>query len=401
MKSPDELALAAELRALRPAPRPEFVSELDARAAAGFPRKRRGGALGERLSAAASHLRISPRRLLAPAGGLAVASILVATVVVLNSDHANVDSGPVGNRSEQLSGSRGSAGGAKAETSGAPADHGSVMFSEEPPVVPGHKGAAAPAASSGGGEAAESLSSGTSRPETGPYASQAAHRDVERSAEMVLGTDPADVRRAAGKVFEAVHAYDGIVLESSIEDGGEGEAGASFELLIPSAKLGDALASFSSIAEVRSRQESTADVTAKTVGLGERLQDSRATIDGLLEQLATADTDGERAAAEAELHSERLRAAALRANLADLQRRANLSQVSLKIESGEEGAAAPDKGGSWGIGDALGDAGHILEVAAGVTLIGLAILAPFALLALLAWLTRRGGVRRARERALS
>jgi hypothetical protein len=106
-------------------------------------------------------------------------------------------------------------------------------------------------------------------------------------------------------------------------------------------------------------------------------------------------------AAEAELHGERLRAAALRANLADLQRRANLSQVSLKIESGEEGAAPADENGSWGIGDALDDAGHILEVAAGVALIGLAILAPFALLALIAWLTRRGGVRRVRERALS
>jgi hypothetical protein len=390
MKSPDELALAAELRALRPTPRPEFATELDTHAAAGFPRKRRG-ALGERLSAATSRLRISRRRLLAPAGGLAVASILVATVIVVSNEGDSAQ-GPIGIDGRD-------AGGAAQ----APA-HGPVQFSEESTVVPGpHEAAAesAAAGSSAGGFEASARAAGTSRPETGPYASQADHRDVERSAEMVLGTDPADVRRAAGKVFESVHAYDGIVLESAIEDSGEGEAGASFELLIPSAKLGDALASFSSIAEVRSRQESTADVTAKTVGLGERLQDSRATIAGLLEQLANADTDGERAAAEAELHGERLRAAALRANLADLERRANLSQVTLKIESGEEGAAPADEGGSWGVGDALGDAGHILEVAAGVALIGLAILTPFALLALLAWLTRRGGVRRARERALS
>lgn len=388
MKSPDELALAAELRALRPTPRPEFATELDTRAAAGFPSKRRGGALGERLSAATSRLLISPRRLLAPAGGLAVASILVATVIVVSNEGDSAQ-GPIGIDSRDTGGA-----------AQAPA-HGPVQFSEESTVVPGpHKaggGESAAAGSSAGGFEASAQAGGNVRPETGPYASQADDRDVERSAEMVLGTDPADVRRAAGKVFESVHAYDGIVLESAIEDGGEGEAGASFELLIPSAKLGDALASFSSIAEVRSRQESTADVTAKTVGLGERLQDSRATIAGLLEQLADADTDGERAAAEAELHGERLRAAALRANLADLERRANLSQVTLKIESGEEGVAPAGEGGSWGVGDA----GHILEVAAGVALIGLAILAPFALLALLAWLTRRGGVRRARERALS
>ena len=39
-------------------------------------------------------------------------------------------------------------------------------------------------------------------------------------------------------------------------------------------------------------------------------------------------------------------------------------------------------------------------VAAGVTLVGLAVLAPIALLALLVWLTRRAWVRQSRERAL-
>ena len=33
--------LAAELRALRPAPSPEFAAKLDGRAAAGFPRRTR------------------------------------------------------------------------------------------------------------------------------------------------------------------------------------------------------------------------------------------------------------------------------------------------------------------------------------------------------------------------
>lgn len=403
MKSPnDDLDLATELRALRPTPRLEFTAELDARAAAGFPQHRRGGAVVGHASTAArraaNRFRIAPQRLLAPAGGVAIASILVATVIVLNSDQANVNSGPSG--SERLSNSGSSTGRAGVEATNAPRGHGSVLYSDEPPVLPGHKDTAAPAASSASGEAAESLSTGTSRPGTGPYASHTDRRAIERSAEMTLATDPADVRHAAGKVFESVHAYDGIVLESSIEDGGEGEAGASFELLIPSGKLGDALASFSSIAEVRSRHEATADVTAKTVGLGERLQDGRATVEGLLAQLAAADTDAERAAAEAELRSERLRVAALRSRLADLQRRANLSQVSLKIETGEAGTPAPDENGSWGIGDALADAGQILEVAAGVTLVGLAILSPIVLLCLLAWLSRRTAVRRSRERAL-
>lgn len=397
MKSPnDDLDLATELRALRPTPRPEFTAQLDARATEGFPRRAGGGDhLLDRFSATSgrfrNRLRIAPRRLLAPAGGVALASLLVATAVVIGTEGGT--SGPISNIDS--SGREGSS------VNATPRE---FFDSAEEPIDPSAGGV--PSAT-GKSAAEDRAASGTVLPpeelapgDTGPYASHTDRRAVERSAEMILATDPADVRRAAGKVFESVHAYDGIVLESSIEDGGEGEAGASFELLIPSGKLGDALASFSSIAEVRSRHEATADVTAKTVGLGERLQDGRATVESLLAQLAAADSNAERAAAEAELRSERLRVAALRSRLADLQRRANLSQVSLKIETGEAGAPAPDENGSWGIGDALGDAGQILEVAAGVTLIGLAILSPLALLGLLVWLSRRTAVRRGRERAL-
>ncbi|HEV7769388.1 MAG TPA: DUF4349 domain-containing protein [Solirubrobacterales bacterium] len=395
MKSPDDLDLAAELRAIRPTPRPEFAAELDARAAAGFPgRRQRDHGIRHRAATAggriADRLRISPRRLLAPTGGLAIAAVIAATVVVVNTDS--------GSRTSILNLDSGRGGGG--------AEAGEAMQPGYSTERPGAERLLEPSSSSAGTDKA-AAASGTALPpeelapgDTGPYASHTDRRAVERSAEMTLATEPADVRRAAGKVFESVHAYDGIVLESSIEDGGEGEAGASFELLIPSGKLGDALASFSSIAEVRSRHEATADVTAKTVGLGERLQDGRATVESLLAQLAAADSDAERAAAEAELRSERLRVAALRSRLADLQRRANLSQVSLKIETGDAGAPAPDENGSWGIGDALGDAGQILEVAAGITLIGLAILSPIALLFLLIWLSRRTAVRRGRERAL-
>lgn len=168
---------------------------------------------------------------------------------------------------------------------------------------------------------------------SGPYASQANHRDVERSAEMVLAADPAQVGGDAVEVFEAVHAYDGIVLKSSTSNGSQGEAGAEFDLLIPSAKLGDALAAFSGIAEVRSRHEATNDITAPTVGLGERLQDANAKIDGLLNELAGSETEAERTTVEAELRAERSRAAVLRSRLTTLQRRASFSRVSLRIET--------------------------------------------------------------------
>src|SRR5207248_4379748 len=59
-------------------------------------------------------------------------------------------------------------------------------------------------------------------------------RQIERSAQITLGTDPDHVQEVSGGVFDTVRRYGGIVLSSSVSDGTEGEAGASFELLFPS-----------------------------------------------------------------------------------------------------------------------------------------------------------------------
>ncbi len=225
------------------------------------------------------------------------------------------------------------------------------------------------------------------------------NRAVERNAELVLGADPADVGDDASKVFEAVHAHDGIVLRSSTREGEPGVAAARFELLIPSGKLGDALAALSGIDEVRSRHEATNDITAPTVTTGELLADSKARIYSLLDQLAGAETESEREAVEAELAQERRHRARLRTQLQHLERRADFSRVLVRIETGDS-AQTPDEG-SWGLGDAIDDAGQILAVAAAVTVVALAVLGPIALIALLAWLAHRAWVRRERRRVLS
>ncbi|MEX2108733.1 MAG: DUF4349 domain-containing protein [Solirubrobacterales bacterium] len=387
----DDQDLAAELRALRPAPRPAFTAELDARVAAGFPSRPRRGASGiSRLTGLLDA--IPKRRMLAPAGACAVAAIVIATAVVTVTE-----SEPDGSTNQGIA--------TTSRLSGP--EPGRLGEAGRPgPFLEGTAASkAAPGVSSSATEFSDA--SGTqlaplNRNSSGPYASQAGRREIERSAQLVLGTDPSEVRDDAARVFETVHSYDGIVLHSSIRDGESGEAGATFDLLIPTAKLGDALAAFSEIAEVRSRHESTQDITAPIVTLGERLQDTRAKVEGLLAQLASADTDAERDAVEAELRQERFRVASLRSHLTTLERRANLSHVSLRIETGEGGSTTDegDDTGSWGVGDAVDDAGHILGVAAGVTVVGLALIAPLAILALLAWFIRRTWVRRGRERTL-
>jgi hypothetical protein len=372
----DDNDLIAELRALRPTPAPGFAAALDERAAGGFPRP--SGRSPSPLSALVARLRaLPPRRVAFSAGATALATLAIATALV--AVNGAQDSGSPSMRLDSIAAPEN--GGHFLSQSSAGEENAGVEYKAAPSVSAG---------------AANSKSYSA---DTGPFASRAGHRDVERSAEMVLGADPDRVADDATQVFDAVHAADGIVLSSSVTGGGAGYAGARFELLIPAAKLGDALAAFSAIDTVVSRHEATDDITAPTVRIGEQLRDSRATIDGLLVQLAGADSDEARAEVEAELQAERRHAAALRSQAAKLDRRANLSRVSLRIETGG-GSAAGNSGGGWDIGDALHDAGHILAVAAAVTIVGLAIVGPLALLVFLIWLANRARLRRGRERAL-
>ena len=62
--------------------------------------------------------------------------------------------------------------------------------------------------------------------------------------------------------------------------------------------------------------------------------------------------------------------------------------------------ASSSGSGQWSVGDALGDAGRILAIAAGVAIVGLAIVGPLVLIGLLLWLANRARIRRGRERAL-
>jgi hypothetical protein len=459
----DDDTLFAELRELRPKPRPEFAAELDQRAAAGFPR----GA-DTTASVFAPLLDwwrgLNPGRRLVPILGVALAVVVVATAAVAISqsgrnsgvgEDATLGMATPGTSQSQSSGAAEEAteGGseeaftpnhASGHKGGAAPSHGHGIPEyglEEPIHVEKTSKQAAPSTSAGGAvggtihgeaeyEAAEaeesapveeveeesgseeeaaSAGEAESTPEAESLAAPAPPiktgergRNIERSSYIVLGTKPGEVSGAATKVFEAVHAAGGYVLNSSVQSGTAGATGASFELSIPSAKVNSALAAISGIAEVRERHDATTDITAPTVSAAEELADSNATIEGLLKQLGEVETEAEQKSVEARLREERRHHAAIRASLDHLHQRASMSEVTVRIVTSHgAGATPPAKDdGSWGVGDALHSAGHILTIAAGVVLIGLAILAPFALLGLLIWVGNRIRVRRLRERAL-
>lgn len=381
------------LREIRELPEPEFAADLDKRVAVGF-----GGAPASGKASAGDRLKAwfrtpASRRLLGGAGAVGFACVvLIAGISAVPRGEDDVS-----NESAQFLSDDGGAGGSSAgageagpvpatavpESSGAEVSGGYTSTADEstalpPPPVPLVRDRG-----------------------TGPFAADRADRAIERSAQLTLGTDSEGVRDATEEIFQIVGRYNGIVISSSIQDGPEGEAGARFELMIPSGQLSGALADLSAVAEVRSREEQTLDITAPTVTTAEKLQDARAEVEGLLNQLADADTDEERAAVKQQLAFQRQRVANLRSTLSRLERRANLSRVSLDVVTGDAATfPGPTEDKDWTIGDAVDDAGQILATAAGVTLIALAVLAPFALIALLIWLARRAWVRQGRERAL-
>ena len=86
METPRDDQLSAELRALRPTPQPEFVAELDERAAAGFRRRSRLPLKSppDFFTAVRNKRPAHLRRMLIPAGGVAVLAIAVATAVVVS-----------------------------------------------------------------------------------------------------------------------------------------------------------------------------------------------------------------------------------------------------------------------------------------------------------------------------
>jgi hypothetical protein len=380
--------LTAELRSLREAPSTQFASMLDARAAAGFPSRQRAAEFARLPERIAERLRATGlRRSLLPALAGATTVIVVATAVVVSTGRDDAgDPSTQLDSPQSLGGEPGAAGGAPpAGTAQAP----EMLRERKSGVLP-------PAADLNMTDSAPSL------PPSPPGAAPGVrNRQVERSAELTLGADPQQVQDVAADAIGVVDRHRGIVLSSSVRDGGEGQAGASFDLLIPSDRLSGALADLSQVAEVRSRSENTLDITAPFVSARERLRDSRAEAEGLLRQLAEADTETERASVKAQLRVVRGRIAAFRSQVNRLERRANFSRVSLQIVSGERGEVPGAGGGSWTIGDALRDAGRILAVAAGIVLLAAAALLPLALLGGAAWAGRRIYLRRVREQTLS
>ena len=99
---------------------------------------------------------------------------------------------------------------------------------------------------------------------------------------------------------------------------------------------------------------------------------------------------------KSQIESLQATADAQRTELNGVKREGRFATVDVAVTSNGGGG---DDGG-WSLGDALDDAGRVLEVIGGVALISLAALIPLGLVGALVAFAYTRGRRRARERAL-
>jgi Domain of unknown function (DUF4349) len=240
-------------------------------------------------------------------------------------------------------------------------------------------------------------------------------RKVAQTADLVLSTEPQDVRDVADGVVGVVDRYGGYVVSSNVTSGkapaptpvpldsrskgGSSQQGSgTFELKIPAQHLQAALGDMSKLAHVTSRTEGVKDITKHFDAAKNHLHDLNVQRAELLRKLGNAITITEQEALKARLQVVENQLAAARDQYRQVQSRIRLVPVSVEIR-GQAGVNAGG-GGSWGIDDAFRDAGRVLTVIAGILLISLAVLVPIGLISGLAWLTARAVIRKRREDAL-
>jgi hypothetical protein len=394
----DELAsLAVAIRDERPTVDEEFAALLDERAAAGFPRPKPDMRAPVALTNVRERLAaMRPRRLLTVAG--AAASLLVVvgvSISVLNSGNgkslsdvhrslANPSITTSAPAETAAGGSASSGAGASASPTGVPKDELKVS----PDSLPAFNSA---------GSANAQFS---------------ADRKVAQKATLTLSTDPEKVRTIASSVTEIVNRYHGLVISSSITSGkgttppsgpeplpfSTGALGAEFQLRVPATNLDAALDDLSKLGLVVSREQGTQDITGRFVDTRKQIQDLTDERDQLISQLSQAVTQEAIDAINARLKVVRKEIDHAQGNLGHLQQRVAVVPVHVSVVAKGSGGSSGDDG--FDIGDAVHDAGRVLEVVVGILLVSLAVAVPFGLIAAIAWFAISRTRRSRRERAL-
>ena len=318
--------------------------------------------------------------------GLAAAAAATALVIVVsNGGSGGVTYGGASSSASSAAATSASAGaGASAGNEGITPDAKDLAgrAKQRLPVAPAQGAAGSAAASSA------ATSTSASQPVI-PTPAIPGNRQVVQSAQLILGVAASRIDDVSQQVFNVVGQEKGYVNGSNVTSSGGPDSNAFFQLSVPSSNLAATLAALSELkgAHVVSRTDNTNDITAQVGGAGQQLAEARALRRSLLKQLANATTTAQVTSIQARLHDANASIASDLSKLRGLQRQVAYSNVTLRIQSN---TAPPPvthhRSSGFTIGSAAHDAGRVLVVVAGVSLIVLAVLVPIALVgALVAW----------------
>lgn len=385
---PDLALIADEVRSGAPRMSPAFAARLEEAVAGGFagpepaPRTKR-----------------SWRPPLLPAIGVAT-PLLVVLVVALNSGGAgnrlgdNGASSPAGagpSASQSASGGGGTAIEQQSAAKSAPSAAAALPSASGTAAGPAGAERAAPSR-----DAAIGQDSSTVVPPPG-----AGPRRVQRAADLTISTPIGKLQDTSDAVTGVADRLGGYVYDSSVSANGD-NGQATFDLRVPTTRLDEAMAALSRLGHVRSRTETSQDITARFSSALSRLTDARAERQGLLRALAAAATTQEIDSIKQRLAIANNRIIAAKSDLFAARRASNLARVTVTVlgVAGDQGGAGGGSDDPWTPGKALGDAVDVLSAVAGALIVGLAGGIPAAIVALLLYLAWRAHRRRRRELAL-
>jgi hypothetical protein len=218
------------------------------------------------------------------------------------------------------------------------------------------------------------------------------------SATVTVEVADADaVSRAAQDALDLTRSLGGHVVSASVSTGEEGTA--SLTVRVPVTKVQDAIAELSALGRIVAQQVTIDDLQEHVDELGRREASLRAQIARIRARLATETLDEPTAAVlRARLQTLRGELRELRRDLAATNAEARMSTIQLTVVTPGALGAAP---GASRFDRALEEALDVLAWEGVVALAVAIVAAPFALVGLTAWLSRRLYRRREDERLLA
>jgi hypothetical protein len=219
-------------------------------------------------------------------------------------------------------------------------------------------------------------------------------RLVAKGSDLTLATPATRIQGVANRIVTATEQEGGVVEHSNVSIHGSSSF-AVFSLQVPSGHLGRLIATLSSLASVRSLNQTTQDITSPYQRERALLAERLAQLTSLRKQLATA---ADASALRKRIGTVEFRIAVERATIGRLQSQASNSTLAVDVVAGS--ASAKHKRSSGTLAGAYHDALHALEEILAIALIALAIALPFALTALALWWAGSSIRQRPRERAI-